>query len=118
MYDKATSGDRYNNNKFSNCSLKSIKLNVDSKRSDANRAFCFITADKPLCGNMVVETGEQCDCGDKNTCKEQCCNPAGTSNECKLKAGVDCSPSQGNVYAILAQLVTSLTANESVLVPG
>lgn len=95
MYARATSGDRYNNNKFSNCSLKSIRSNVDSKRERSEYNFCFISADKPICGNKYVEKGEQCDCGDSTTCTEKCCYPAGDPNECKLRPGVDCSPSQG-----------------------
>ena len=95
MFAKATSGDRPNNYKFSHCSLKSIKANVDSKRNDQNRGFCFISVDKPLCGNKLVEDKEQCDCGDEKTCKETCCNPAGKPNECRLTTDSVCSPSQG-----------------------
>jgi len=51
-----------------------------------------------LCGNSVVEAGEQCDCGTSYTCAEhdKCCtprplNPLGsTENACQLKGA--CSP--------------------------
>ena len=49
-----------------------------------------------ICGNQVVEEGEQCDCGFKDDCADdKCCNDAESKDGCKLKAGVQCSPSQG-----------------------
>ena len=53
-----------------------------------------------LCGNGVVEEGEQCDCGWEEDCEEDCCWPQRTdhpANEkpCTLKPKRDCSPSQG-----------------------
>lgn len=53
-----------------------------------------------LCGNGVVEEGEQCDCGWEEDCEEDCCWPQRTEhpdNEkpCTLKPERDCSPSQG-----------------------
>ena len=35
---------------------------------------------------MVIEYGEECDCGYPQDCQEQCCNPA----TCKLKNGTNC----------------------------
>lgn len=94
MFDKATSGIEPNNDRFSKCSKDSIKQNINRVRSKQG-SKCFIKSDDPICGNKIVEKGEQCDCGDTNTCTEDCCIPAGQNNECKLKIGKTCSPSQG-----------------------
>ena len=100
MYDKATSGIQPNNDKFSKCSKDSIKENVDKKRAD--NPDCFMESDKPICGNKVVEDGEQCDCGDDQTCTEDCCIPASVTavpnnRQCSLKINTECSPSQGTL---------------------
>nr|XP_009680391.1 PREDICTED: disintegrin and metalloproteinase domain-containing protein 18-like isoform X3 [Struthio camelus australis] len=40
-----------------------------------------------VCGNGVVERGEQCDCGSLQMCaKDKCCTP-----QCKFKQGMKCS---------------------------
>jgi len=93
MFDKATSGIKANNDRFSKCSKDSIKQNVDLKRG--KNADCFIKSDTPICGNKIVEENEQCDCGDETTCTEKCCVPAGRNRECKLQVNQQCSPSQG-----------------------
>ena len=97
MFDKATSGVLENNDRFSKCSKDSIKANVDLKRS-AN-PDCFTKQDQPICGNKIVEKGEQCDCGDQLTCTEDCCFPAGDDRQCTLKDRKQCSPSQGMYQA-------------------
>ena len=101
MFDKATSGVLANNDRFSKCSKDSIKANVNKKRS--GNPDCFTKENQPLCGNKIVEEGEQCDCGDDDTCTNKaCCVPASRDSEknprdrqCKLKDGVQCAPSQG-----------------------
>ena len=60
----------------------------------------FAEPKKALCGNGVVEAGEECDCGWEEDCEEDCCWPQKTNhpaNEkpCTLKPKRDCSPSQG-----------------------
>ena len=47
---------------------------------------------QPICGNGLVETGEQCDCGYSDQCKDQCCYDANEADgkKCKLKPGQIC----------------------------
>ena len=41
----------------------------------------------PVCGNGIIEKGEQCDCGSHDC---NCC-----TSECKLPEGAECSPTNG-----------------------
>ncbi|XP_037308930.2 disintegrin and metalloproteinase domain-containing protein 12 isoform X2 [Pungitius pungitius] len=41
----------------------------------------------PRCGNLYVETGEQCDCGLLEECEDPCCN----ASTCQLVSGAQCS---------------------------
>ncbi|XP_048040274.1 disintegrin and metalloproteinase domain-containing protein 10 isoform X1 [Megalobrama amblycephala] len=92
MYARATSGDKFNNNKFSICSIRNISQVLDKKRFS-----CFVESGQPICGNGMVEANEQCDCGYSDQCKDKCCYDANANDElkCKLKPGCRCSPSQG-----------------------
>lgn len=45
----------------------------------------FLSTEK-ICGNTVIDPGEECDCGDENECTDPCCNP----KTCKLIG--TCSP--------------------------
>ncbi|KAG9063642.1 hypothetical protein KI688_003753 [Linnemannia hyalina] len=41
----------------------------------------------PVCGNGIIEHGEECDCGSPQECaKDPCCN----AKTCKLNAGAQC----------------------------
>eukprot|EP00079_Xenopus_tropicalis_P016700 XP_004915886.1 PREDICTED: disintegrin and metalloproteinase domain-containing protein 9-like isoform X1 [Xenopus tropicalis] len=40
----------------------------------------------PTCGNNIVETGEECDCGSPQECQNPCCQAA----TCKLTSGSKC----------------------------
>ena len=107
MYDKATSGDRYRNDRFSSCSIRQIMANVDAKRgkvldqsAKTRPRLCLESYDRMIkrgdvCGNGVVEGDEECDCGHKDQCQtfepNACCN----WKTCKLNTGKTCSPSQG-----------------------
>uniref|UniRef100_A0A8C7PJX9 Disintegrin and metalloproteinase domain-containing protein 10 n=1 Tax=Oncorhynchus mykiss TaxID=8022 RepID=A0A8C7PJX9_ONCMY len=86
MYARATSGDKLNNNKFSICSVRNISQVLEKKRGN-----CFVESGQPICGNGLVEAGEQCDCGYSDQCKDECCYNANEAdgNKCKL------NPSQG-----------------------
>ncbi|XP_043100746.1 disintegrin and metalloproteinase domain-containing protein 10 isoform X2 [Puntigrus tetrazona] len=92
MYARATSGDKFNNNKFSICSIRNISQVLDKKRF-----LCFVESGQPICGNGLVEANEECDCGYSDQCKDQCCFDASApeSQKCKLRPNVQCSPSQG-----------------------
>ncbi|CDQ85147.1 unnamed protein product [Oncorhynchus mykiss] len=52
---------------------------------------------QPICGNGLVEPGEECDCGYSDQCRDQCCYDADQpdNRKCKLKPNKVCSPSQG-----------------------
>ncbi|XP_051716047.1 disintegrin and metalloproteinase domain-containing protein 10-like isoform X1 [Ctenopharyngodon idella] len=92
MYARATSGDKLNNNKFSVCSIKNISQVLEKKRGS-----CFVESGQPICGNGLVEPGEECDCGYSDQCKDECCYDANQpdNRKCKLKPNKVCSPSQG-----------------------
>ena len=52
-----------------------------------------------LCGNGVVEEGEECDCGWEEDCEEECCWPQRTEyppgeKPCTLRPNKLCSPTQ------------------------
>ena len=68
------------------CVLKIIKIKVQhfffNKRTENT---------DPSCGNMILEAGEECDCGYSNECTDPCCEGADLTNDknpasCKLKA--------------------------------
>ncbi|CAB1331853.1 unnamed protein product [Coregonus sp. 'balchen'] len=92
MYARATSGDKLNNNKFSICSVRNISQVLEKKRGS-----CFVESGQPICGNGLVEPGEECDCGYSDQCRDQCCYDADQpdNRKCKLKPNKVCSPSQG-----------------------
>uniref|UniRef100_A0A671SVZ3 ADAM10 endopeptidase n=1 Tax=Sinocyclocheilus anshuiensis TaxID=1608454 RepID=A0A671SVZ3_9TELE len=79
-----------NSDKFSPCSLRQMShiLNI-------NKDKCFVVSEQPICGNRIVEEGEECDVGQDES--DPCCysskEPAGV--ECRLKPDKQCSPSQG-----------------------
>lgn len=52
-----------------------------------------------LCGNGVVEEGEECDCGWEGDCRDPCCypqrrHPPPGETPCRLTPRSVCSPSQ------------------------
>ena len=65
---------------FSNCSLQDMRQTVSS-------LSCLLPdEEEPLevsvCGNGLVEPGEECDCGgDQLTCDDPCCYPALISHQ-------------------------------------
>ncbi|XP_034948232.1 disintegrin and metalloproteinase domain-containing protein 10-like [Chelonus insularis] len=98
MFARATSGDKRNNNRFSPCSLISINpvLNIKARSTKG----CFAELQVAICGNGVVEEGEECDCGWEEDCNDPCCHPqrlhhAPFEIPCRLTEDAVCSPSQG-----------------------
>ncbi|CAK9824706.1 Disintegrin and metalloproteinase domain-containing protein 10 [Anthophora retusa] len=98
MFARATSGDKRNNNRFSPCSLSAINPVLNSKARSPKG--CFTEPQVSLCGNGVVEEGEECDCGWEEDCRDSCCFPQRRypptgETPCTLTPGSICSPSQG-----------------------
>ncbi|XP_015249892.1 PREDICTED: disintegrin and metalloproteinase domain-containing protein 10-like [Cyprinodon variegatus] len=90
MFPHATDEVRENNDKFSPCSIKHISKILNLKKDE-----CFAVNDQPICGNRIVEEGEECDVGHNDT--DLCCFSARevVGVQCRLKPGKVCSPSQG-----------------------
>ncbi|XP_076333075.1 disintegrin and metalloproteinase domain-containing protein 10-like [Tachypleus tridentatus] len=98
MFARATAGDKKNNNKFSPCSLTSMNAVLNTKARSMRG--CFTEPQHAICGNGVVETNEECDCGWEEDCQEPCCfpmriNPPQDQPPCRLRPNIMCSPSQG-----------------------
>lgn len=58
-----------------------------------NFIMSFLTeSGQPICGNGLVEPGEECDCGYSDQCKDQCCYDANQpdNKKCKLKPNKVC----------------------------
>ncbi|KAI4872957.1 hypothetical protein NFI96_023641 [Prochilodus magdalenae] len=90
MFPHATDNVLENSDRFSPCSLHHISQLLKIKKD-----ICFVVSDQPICGNQILEKGEECDVGHNES--DPCCyssrGPAGS--QCKLKPTVQCSPSQG-----------------------
>ncbi|KAG5675130.1 hypothetical protein PVAND_005059 [Polypedilum vanderplanki] len=105
MFSSATSGDRPNNSKFSQCSIRNIS-NVLDAIDEAKKRNCFKVSEGAFCGNKIVEIGEECDCGfNDEECRDRCCYPRivsdydlnlnASAKGCSRRAKTQCSPSQG-----------------------
>ncbi|KAJ8968654.1 hypothetical protein NQ314_002195, partial [Rhamnusium bicolor] len=80
------------------CSLKSINPVLNFKARSPKG--CFTEPKAAICGNGVVEEGEECDCGWEEDCRDQCCFPMRRfapidEPPCHLSPRSICSPSQG-----------------------
>jgi disintegrin and metalloproteinase domain-containing protein 10 len=105
MFSSATSGDRPNNSKFSQCSIRNISMVLDAI-DDSKKRNCFKVSEGAFCGNKIVEIGEECDCGfNDDECRDRCCYPRivseydlalnSSAKGCSRRARTQCSPSQG-----------------------
>jgi len=57
MFASATSGDRYNNNKFSECSKANVSAVLDAI-TEGRKPNCFTESNGAFCGNKIVEEGK------------------------------------------------------------
>lgn len=72
----------------------------DLAASIADYMYSLTEPQTALCGNGVVEEGEECDCGWEEDCLEECCWPQRTNapvdqKPCTLRPQKVCSPTQG-----------------------
>lgn len=53
---------------------------------------CVTESGQPICGNGLVEQGEECDCGYFDQCRDECCYDANQPEDkkCKLRPGKRC----------------------------
>lgn len=107
MFPNAIPGTMANNRKFSPCSTSAIGRVLETV--GGIRENCFAASDQAFCGNKIVEDTEQCDCGYKEDCDDQCCYGRGTSEseDCKRKPDTVCSPSQGQCCLLNCTFVES-----------
>ena len=53
--------------------------------------MCFLST-TAVCGNGLVEEGEDCDCGDVMSCQDPCCVPSGSGEQsCKFETFAECT---------------------------
>ncbi|CAH3142564.1 unnamed protein product, partial [Porites evermanni] len=99
MFGGANTGEKKNNRRFSPCSRSKINAVMNFKGRCPDSRCCFKAAEEAICGNMVVEKGEQCDCGyqQDTSCirDDQCCQGRNGTGEpqpgnCQLLPGKTC----------------------------
>eukprot|EP00117_Sycon_ciliatum_P022514 scpid69682/ scgid6068/ Disintegrin and metalloproteinase domain-containing protein 10; Kuzbanian protein homolog len=111
MYAKSTPGYMRNNRMFSSCSRHQI-ANVMRHRADIQR--CLKHVNQSYCGNGIVESGEECDCGSAKDCEaiDKCCypreHPLGGCTVQRDK-GYQCSPNKGPCCTDQCQFKPSTT---------
>ncbi|XP_033733808.1 disintegrin and metalloproteinase domain-containing protein 10-like [Pecten maximus] len=78
MFPYAADGSKPNNNMFSSCSLSQIYPVI------VNKGECLRREIGSVCGNGIVEVGEECDCGSSRLCEfydDMCCVPSDVTHE-------------------------------------
>ncbi|XP_076847784.1 disintegrin and metalloproteinase domain-containing protein 10 [Brachyhypopomus gauderio] len=90
MFPQAADVVQENSDRFSPCSLRHISRLLQIKKDK-----CFVVSDQPICGNRILEKGEECDVGHDEG--DPCCysSKAPIGTQCRLKPSKKCSPSQG-----------------------
>nr|WVG99568.1 snake venom metalloproteinase [Pseudonaja textilis]WVG99569.1 snake venom metalloproteinase [Pseudonaja textilis] len=73
---------------FSSCSIQEHQryLLRERPRCILNRPLSTDIVTPPVCGNYLVEVGEECDCGFPVDCQSACCN----ATTCKLQHEAQC----------------------------
>ncbi|KAL7673978.1 hypothetical protein ACOME3_000263 [Neoechinorhynchus agilis] len=100
MYAHNTPNYMENNLKFSPCSLQDMARMLE--RILREEPGCLVSETDGFCGNRIVESSEDCDCGYEDECVQQndkCCYPADypyVKLRCKLRKNALCSPSMGS----------------------
>uniref|UniRef100_A0A2K6UIY1 ADAM metallopeptidase domain 8 n=1 Tax=Saimiri boliviensis boliviensis TaxID=39432 RepID=A0A2K6UIY1_SAIBB len=74
---------------FSDCSQTYLESFLEQPQSAclADAPDLSLLVGGPVCGNLFVERGEQCDCGPPEECRNRCCN----STTCQLVQGAQCA---------------------------
>ncbi|XP_010618460.1 disintegrin and metalloproteinase domain-containing protein 8 [Fukomys damarensis] len=74
---------------FSRCSQADLETFLEKPEVDclANAPDLDRLVGGPVCGNLFVERGEQCDCGTPQDCRNPCCN----ATTCQLAEGAKCA---------------------------
>ncbi|XP_052767852.1 disintegrin and metalloproteinase domain-containing protein 10-like [Mya arenaria] len=113
MYPYTSDADKPNNLLFSQCSINYMFPVLK------NKAQCFQDSVSAVCGNGVVEEGEECDCGASVLCADldPCCTPSDVLDSdlpCTLRRslGSQCSPTTSVCCSSKCQFVSS---NENVV---
>ncbi|KYO28732.1 disintegrin and metalloproteinase domain-containing protein 32 [Alligator mississippiensis] len=74
---------------FSACSIRDLVrfLASEDGRCLLNRPHMNVSYRAPVCGNNIVEPGEECDCGSSWECqRSRCCQPT-----CRFRSNIKCS---------------------------
>ena len=87
-----------NNEQFSPCSIAEIAPVIDNKA-----VLCFVENEANICGNQVVEEGEECDCGFNVNCQGDMCCQGG----CRLRNTAICSPQASRCCTDACQIQTA-----------
>ncbi|XP_006880177.1 PREDICTED: disintegrin and metalloproteinase domain-containing protein 8 [Elephantulus edwardii] len=75
--------------RFSQCSQADYEAFADTPQTECllGELDTSKLISDPLCGNKLLERGEQCDCGSPQECKNPCCN----ATSCHLVPGAACA---------------------------
>uniref|UniRef100_J3S831 Snake venom metalloproteinase (Type III) 5 n=1 Tax=Crotalus adamanteus TaxID=8729 RepID=J3S831_CROAD len=73
---------------FSNGSKEEYRkyINIYDPQCILNEPLRTDIVSPPICGNELLEVGEECDCGSPRNCRDPCCDAA----SCKLHSWVEC----------------------------